>query len=590
MVNILTEAKKMSDFQYYPTPQNLVIKAWSLFQSKKITRVLEPSAGEGALLENWSLRSSKEKGRSIVDCVELDVTKHPLLQAKGYNVIGVDFLKMEGASLYSHIIMNPPFAEGVQHVLKAWDLLFDGELVAIVNAETIRNPYSKERQWLVETIRKYGSVEFLENAFMTPDTQRKTSVEVALVYLKKDAQFHKNFVSGLLDDDMSGAGLATGFHKPQEVAIPENEVATSVKIFNAAVKSMRDSVFAGARSSYYASLLGESMSTINNTGYQHGATSTNNRSLDDVRLAVQAGYDDLKNRAWTRILRATEVTSRLSAKGQQMLESQFESVKQLEFTEANIYGFLLGLVNSQSDINLEMALDVFDSITRYHSDNAVWYKGWKSNDKHITSARRIKTTRFIIPHFTDEGWRKTCSWSLSRFLADYDKVFAMLDGNNIINRDKENPFKGLQYAFENGDTFERLKSGERVQTEYFDVRFYPGVGTIHFFPRSKVLVDRLNRLVGRHRQWLPQENEDVSDAFWLQYENAEKYAKEVDKKLKTARVDSRHISYDMSNGREEAVRLRAIQNVNNAIDSVLTEKGINVDALLGCGTEKRLAA
>lgn len=31
--------------------------------------------------------------------------------------------------------MTPPFASGVEHVLKAWNLLYDGELVAILNAE-----------------------------------------------------------------------------------------------------------------------------------------------------------------------------------------------------------------------------------------------------------------------------------------------------------------------------------------------------------------------------------------------------------------------------------------------------------------------
>jgi hypothetical protein len=111
-----------------------------------------------------------------------------------------------------------------------------------------------------------------------------------------------------------------------------------------------------------------------------------------------------------------------------------------------------------------------------------------------------------------------------------------------------------------------------LSSDYFDVRYYPGAGTIHFFPRSKTLVDRLNRLVGRHRQWLPQDGELVPDAFWLQYEMAEKFAKDVEAKIKDDRACHR---MSASWERDELSRVRAIQLVNSAVDAVLAEKGID---------------
>lgn len=73
--------------------------------------------------------------------------------------------------------MNPPFNQGCKHVLHAWDILFDGEIVAILNAETVKNPFSAERRLLAQLIEDHGSVEYIKDAFMDPDTQRKTRLK-----------------------------------------------------------------------------------------------------------------------------------------------------------------------------------------------------------------------------------------------------------------------------------------------------------------------------------------------------------------------------------------------------------------------------
>jgi hypothetical protein len=552
------------DFQYYPTPSALVSKAWSKFVVTPIIKVLEPSAGEGHLVNRFSSVSARYGENAVsVDVVELDITKHPLLKSKGFNVVGVDFMQFQGAALYSHIIMNPPFAYGVDHVLKAWDILFDGELVAIINAETIKNPFSKERKLLVSVIEQYGSVEYVQDAFLADDAERSTAVEVAIVYLRKTGDFGGvDLLASLAKDKTSTDALVFEFEDIKALAIPENEIENSVRLFNAAVLTMKDSAFAAHRSARYASMLGV---TLARWGDRNDFSKTS-----DVRKAIDAGYVDLKDRAWTRILRSTEVSNRLSAKGQKVLEAQFEDVKKLEFTTSNIYSFLIGLINSQSDINLEMALDVFDSVTRYHSENAVYYKGWKSNDKHIAAARRIKTTRFIIPNH-HRGYGANADWATVRFLGDYDKVFAMLDGKDITRKDDDNPFVGLADLFDNNESYRRLCAGERLSASYFDIRYYPSAGTIHFFPRNKVLIDRLNRLVGRHRQWLPQDNERVSDAFWLQYDLAEKYAKDVEKALGS----NDRLHFEMSDGRDEFSRAKSISKVNAVLDDVLAKHGID---------------
>jgi hypothetical protein len=161
----------------------------------------------------------------------------------------------------------------------------------------------------------------------------------------------------------------------------------------------------------------------------------------------------------------------------------------------NIYGFLCGIVDNAGAIQVGMMLDVFDTISRYHDENTFFYRGWKSNGRHRTCGMRLKTTRFILPGFKVSSFRGSLDWNSERMLADFDKVFSMIDG-------RSEPEVSLVSVFDTHFT-DLARSGKRVSSSYFDVRLFPGIGTVHFYPRSKELMDRLNRLVGKERAWLP---------------------------------------------------------------------------------------
>jgi hypothetical protein len=77
-------------------------------------------------------------------------------------------------------------------------------------------------------------------------------------------------------------------------------------------------------------------------------------------------------------MRSLRVTNRLTSGAQKKLESQFEDIRRIDFTLTNIEGFLLGLVEQQGDMQIQMLLDCFDIFSKYHFCNRVHYKGWKS--------------------------------------------------------------------------------------------------------------------------------------------------------------------------------------------------------------------
>lgn len=162
-------------------------------------------------------------------------------------------------------------------------------------------------------------------------------------------------------------------------------------------------------------------------------------------------------------------------------------------------------------MNIQMLLDCFDEITKYRPDNRAYYKGWKSNEKHRQLAYRVKMTRFIIPVRNSYGLGP--SWEDLKKLQDFDKTFAMLDGKAQCNYGLYDLFQAMPND---------LKHSQRMTTDYFDVRWYRQAGTVHFYPRSRDLIDRLNRMVGRQRHWLPNDDNAATKEFWNHYERAEK--------------------------------------------------------------------
>ena len=562
------------DHQFYPTPPSLSARMWSKFSDKNFKRVLEPSAGNGDLMAacpKWDGAYYRENEfRKRFDCIEIDMRRHPALHALGVNVVGFDFLQFQNGAAYSHCIINPPFAQGAAHVLHAWEILFDAELVAIVNATTVRDPSSAERKHLVRLIEEHGSVEYLQDTFLDPDTQRKTSVEVALIHLCKKADVSSLLVDSLIDglktDTSNAETLSRDYHRGQELALPANVITNAVSCFNAAVRTMQQAVYSQAKANYYASALGQTMAV---TKGDAGAGIPPGDTVHYVQKEIGAQFDSLKDRAWTHILQSSNVTSRLSSAAQKRVESEFNTLKKLEFCESNIYGFLQGIIDSAGDIQMEMICDLFDIITRYHSDNTVYFRGWVSNSIHRTAGMRIKATRFVLPGF---GCDRYVSWDNQRRLSDFDKVMSMLDG-------KSEPQVSLSSTFHSPS--HELLSGERVSTDYFDVRWFRGgAGTVHFFPRSKELMDTLNRWVGKRRQWLPPDTEKVVPDFWQQYEQAEKFDSAVRKELAKVRRTYWQDPLDMiARGRDETGS--AMAELDAALKKIQAEKGIDVDRLLG---------
>ncbi len=177
----------MLNSEFYPTPKKLIDKMLEGTDLSMVFSVLEPSAGKGDIVEvldklQGSYGRNYERLKFDIDCIELDRDLRSVLEGKEFRVVASDFLKYSTIKEYDLIIMNPPFSTGSSHLQKALDLQErnGGAVICLLNAETLKNPYTNERKALKQRLEDYdASIEFVEDAFI--DAERKTNVEVALV-------------------------------------------------------------------------------------------------------------------------------------------------------------------------------------------------------------------------------------------------------------------------------------------------------------------------------------------------------------------------------------------------------------------------
>lgn len=133
--------------QIFVTPDPVCHQMVDMAEIMDSDRILEPEAGTGAIL-----RAIREVvPLACCDAVELnsDLARHLRATFPGVNVRCGDFLDHQPESLYTRILMNPPFhhAQDIRHIQHALTLLDSGGILTAIclngpRQQTILRPLS----------------------------------------------------------------------------------------------------------------------------------------------------------------------------------------------------------------------------------------------------------------------------------------------------------------------------------------------------------------------------------------------------------------------------------------------------------------
>lgn len=168
------------DFEFFPTPPEVVGRLIELAAINDGMMVLEPSAGRGAIAKAVHAAATGV----MVDMYEMMPANNEALIALDLSLSGVgepcDFLTVEPKPIYDRVVMNPPFSKqaDIKHVLHALKFLKPGGMLVSVMASSVsfrENKLTTDFRSLVSA--KGGSIEPLpDGSFRSSGTMVNTVI------------------------------------------------------------------------------------------------------------------------------------------------------------------------------------------------------------------------------------------------------------------------------------------------------------------------------------------------------------------------------------------------------------------------------
>ena len=507
--------------QFYPTPPALAEKMLEGLDMNFVSTVLEPSAGKGDLVTAIARKNQMAyRNREIdVDCCEIDPYLRQILQynfsderkqeisaAQGYHtreydlidhtklhVVHDDFLTYSSMKHYDLILMNPPFQDGAKHLLKALHMQRDGGLViCLLNAETLRNPYTDMRQDLVRILQELNAeITFVDDAFR--DAERSASVDAAIVRVHiTEAKYESTFWQRLKKaaeesappQDPELKALVAGDYIDQAITLYNTEVAATmefVKEYRALVPYIYTDL--SPQDKYRAPIL-----TLTVSGDRGASGFDQQRYMRTVRLKY-----------WRALFKNEKFVGRLTSNLRERYEKQVDRMADYEFSAFNIKQIMIEMNAEMTQGVEDSIMGLFDKLTIDHSwfpeckNNRHYYTGWATNKAHKVGKK------CIVPEnmFRDSwgyGSDYLDTFKAYKVLSDLEKSLDYLGGEGPDGYDLN---ARLEWAKQSGQT-------RNIQLKYFAIDiFKKGTTHIKFYPETMKLVDRLNIYASQKKGWLP---------------------------------------------------------------------------------------
>ena len=513
---------------FYPTPAPVAERMLAMLPPldwKKL-RVLEPSAGKGDLADvlidamrtvvmpsGRQIERFRAEMAAAVHCIEPDPDLQAALRGKGYQLVAHDFLTFSPEEPYNLVIMNPPFDQADKHVLHAWEILEDGDVLSLINAETLRNPCTERRRLLARLIEEHGRVEWFGACFT--EAERTTAVDVACILLHKEGRQDVIDLSAAdLEPERDPYAAFTASSGLESEVATRDMVENLLRDYNQCLQKFRE-VSTGLRElgMYMRRIYGASSSRVEDDFAHAVKNLLRGPDTDTPASAALLFRRTLRPRAWSRLFELTSIGD-LVSEGVRRTLDKFEQEQQgMAFSRENISVLLQTLIQSRGNIMRQCILEVFDALTLYHEENRVHVEGWKTNDSWKVNER------FILPGIVDTRFSGVNSLNYNRLglLRDIDRALASLEGRRL-----EDVPVTVEQALR--DLLQQHKdwSGVPVTSTYFELRAYYK-GTVHFKFRDRSLWELFNRCAAEGKNWLPDDYASRKKAEKARQARADQY-------------------------------------------------------------------
>lgn len=499
--------------EFYPTPRDVAVKMLARV-SREATNFLEPSAGRGdlakAILGGTFHEDERYGNNKHVDCIESHPELAAILRGHQLPVVGFDFLTFPGVCYYDAIVMNPPFSNGDEHLLRAWEFLHDGEIVCLLNAETINNPHTARRRQLLDIISKNGDVTQLGNCFHQAD--RQTNVEVVMVYLKKQAEDDSAALWG--KKDSAEKPVDAHLESPEDCAVAiRNNLGNMEHWYNMANQHMFTAFEHLRKAHNFLEANGISTGCSDESEYAKVCAMAF-RNINPARAAFSRMH---RRAAWKQVFNKMQFRRWLDKKQTDEFLRDVETNSDIPFTADNINTTLENVFLQRGKLFEKSVANVFDELTKYHKDNTRGagaggggnYSGWKSN-----SAYKVNR-KIVFPYgvrFDKMFGFQTHYSGVIDVYNDLDRIMCMLSGENF--EECATIGKTLTAHLDNRAIFGYATTKARhltpddksCESRFFDIKFWQK-GTLHLMFRDRDLWERFNVTAAKGKKWLGEDHD-----------------------------------------------------------------------------------
>ena len=475
------------DNEFYPTPEHFAKEILKNVDWYQVGTILEPSAGKGDLLgpvKSWF--KDKYRSEPDIDCIESDTNLQHILRGEGYRVVYNDFLSFNTYKTYDLILMNPPFSNGDKHLLKALDMQKKGgSIICILNAETIKNPYTNSRKELARLLDKYSAtIKYYSDMFIS--AERPTGVEVAVINIyipkiKEESEIYEKLKK------------AKQHEKIEEADITDVTLSDYIK---AAVKQFEVETASGIELiRQYINLKPYILRSLDeNETYNTPTLSLRINDSKHDEADINGYLKKVRYKYWKALFANSKFTRRLTSDLQDEYRGMVDELMDFDFNEYNI-DMLVADMNSKISKGIEDAIiKMFDKMSVGHaywgkeSNNIHYYNGWKTNKAHKINKKVIMPCYDV---FEDRRWGGSFRpYRAISALQDIEKCLNFLDGHmtrevdlyDVIERAKENP--------------------KNIECKFFKVTFFKK-GTMHITFSNLELLEKFNIYAAQNKKWLP---------------------------------------------------------------------------------------
>lgn len=268
--------------------------------------------------------------------------------------------------------MNPPFDNGDEHFLKAWEIGKNTTIACLLNAETIRNPYSAKRKHLAQILEDNGgTVEYISNGFS--DAERKTNVETALIRVTKITKNDYSFNNFETESEFFGEINETSLARPDVVGNMISDYQRAKKLYAEGVAKIRQA------------------KTITNQFYEYIDLFTIAKEAYSTNSAVIEFGDQLRYKVWEKIISAIGIEKYMTGKVLISFREKMKEQGNIAITKENIETLISSIMFNSKSILDESIVSVFDTLTKYYDDNRYHPEGWAHNESWIVNKK------FVLP-------------------------------------------------------------------------------------------------------------------------------------------------------------------------------------------------